>query len=912
MVEYLSFIMLHIQFDCVRCQSERTEIILELQKKPVLLTNRGYSCPLTEPVHFGKEYGNPLDIAMLLDVVDISWVVVDPCYLKHPVTQLEPSGLLKWRSFLLDLGVTDFVKVTCNEKNANIISEAAMIDSSINLTASYVRDWESPELVNLLSIFSSKGYRAKCMFLLEVLDKLWDDVYHSQALSFIISKSDGTKKPIVSSFMKCIQKFSWIPSTLDKELHQPESVFYDCEQVQSILGIKGPYACPQVNSKLLVKDIGFKVEVSIDDAVEVLRQWRVSGSPFVGCTAQMLKFYTFIANGIASSSLKVIQELISDRFHICSILSSCKHIDSVSGMFILAKEAYWQDPTGCVDRMNELINLRTPIQEENNILCPALAYVYPGLHDFFVNVCGVPSTPPICSYYQILVQLSAIALPSHVAHEVFCVMVRWASELKNGLLSLDQISELKDKLLKLENTVIPTEQDKWVSLHPSFGLLSWSDDDHLKKQFKHNDGISLIMFGDLSIEEKALLSGEVATFLRKLDVHPLSEVVSREAIFYGSEDNMDKVSLLNWVIPYAQRYLYQLHRDIYLELKQLGFEKINQLQVVIVSELFYKFTLKGHDCASKRRIECNCLLQGNVLYATRTTDAHSMYLELSRFFFKGSSDLHFANFLHMVTTMADSSSTSEQIEYFILHSQKIPKLPNEEPIWSLSSISNIADHKSSNTDLILSSDLEKVSTSKAAHCKAGSGTNWPPTSWKNAPNFHYSQTRNPANHALGRRGKAWAMGKWGFCRDHRKLEPGGFEHRSDMEVSDDLSVQRIAPTNPPKLLPRDRITWQFPNEQQLRRTGKLGEMIAFKYFSETLGSRCVSWVNEEIETGLPYDLLVGEKENLEYVEVKATSSANKDWFDITSREWSLQPRKGIHTALHMWLYWQQIKQESLF
>ncbi|KAG0447875.1 hypothetical protein HPP92_028130 [Vanilla planifolia] len=246
MVEYLSFIMLHIQFDCVRCQSERTEIILELQKKPVLLTNRGYSCPLTEPVHFGKEYGNPLDIAMLLDVVDVSWVVVDPCYLKHPVTQLVPSGLLKWR------------------------------------------DWESPELVHLLSIFSSKGYRAKCMFLLEVLDKLWDDVYHSQAISLIISKSDGTKKPIVSSFMKCIQKFSWIPSTLDKELHQPESVFYDCEQVQSILGIKGPYACPQVNSKLLVKDIGFKVEVSIDDAVEVLRQWRVSGSPFVGWLSSLL------------------------------------------------------------------------------------------------------------------------------------------------------------------------------------------------------------------------------------------------------------------------------------------------------------------------------------------------------------------------------------------------------------------------------------------------------------------------------------------------------------------------------------------------------------------------------------------------------------------------------------------------
>lgn len=85
--------------------------------------------------------------------------------------------------------------------------------------------------------------------------------------------------------------------------------------------------------------------------------------------------------------------------------------------------------------------------------------------------------------------------------------------------------------------------------------------------------------------------------------------MSREAIFSGAEENWDKLSLVNWVIPYAQRYIHKLHQDAYLKLKQLGFEKLTELQVVVVNKLFYKYTLQGRDCPSKLRFECNCLLQ---------------------------------------------------------------------------------------------------------------------------------------------------------------------------------------------------------------------------------------------------------------------------------------------------------------
>lgn len=67
--------------------------------------------------------------------------------------------------------------------------------------------------------------------------------------------------------------------------------------------------------------------------------------------------------------------------------------------------------------------------------------------------------------------------------------------------------------------------------------------------------------------------------------------------------------LINRILWYAQRYIYKLYPDIYLRLKQTGFEKLNQLQVVVVEKLFYKHFLKGCDATSNKRVECSCLLQ---------------------------------------------------------------------------------------------------------------------------------------------------------------------------------------------------------------------------------------------------------------------------------------------------------------
>lgn len=93
---------------------------------------------------------------------------------------------------------------------------------------------------------------------------------------------------------------------------------------------------------------------------------------------------------------------------------------------------------------------------------------------------------------------------------------------------------------------------------------------------------------------------------------------------------------------------------------------------------------------------------------------------------------------------------------------------------------------------------------------------------------------------------------------------------------------------------RDQFHTGTDRATLMQYTGKKGEEIAFRYYAAKYGKEAVvSWVNEQSETGLPYDLVIenrgGKKE---YIEVKATVSAAKDSFNLTVNEWQFANEKG--------------------
>lgn len=105
-------------------------------------------------------------------------------------------------------------------------------------------------------------------------------------------------------------------------------------------------------------------------------------------------------------------------------------------------------------------------------------------------------------------------------------------------------------------------------------------------------------------------------------VSGFGQVVTREAIYDGSGDCSFIYSLVNWVLPYAQRYVYNRHPDKYFQLKQSGFQNLKNLKIAVVQKLFYRNVIKKHEIMSKKKHECNCLLQvpnlNNVLFLMRS------------------------------------------------------------------------------------------------------------------------------------------------------------------------------------------------------------------------------------------------------------------------------------------------------
>ena len=79
-----------------------------------------------------------------------------------------------------------------------------------------------------------------------------------------------------------------------------------------------------------------------------------------------------------------------------------------------------------------------------------------------------------------------------------------------------------------------------------------------------------------------------------------------------------------------------------------------------------------------------------------------------------------------------------------------------------------------------------------------------------------------------------------------------------------------------------------------------------RLLQSTHPSAKVTWVNEEEEQGLPYDILVAEEPRLGqdankeplYVEVKSSTSLSKPLFEISLRELEFARRQGAAYSLY--------------
>ena len=133
---------------------------------------------------------------------------------------------------------------------------------------------------------------------------------------------------------------------------------------------------------------------------------------------------------MAASKQKILEEFHSWPFIFVPVVADSGHEDVVSGVFLSPKEVYWCDPIGSIDKIKDVY---LQFSSKNMVDCPiikTLCNIYPGLKRFFIDECGIFEYPPLCSYLQILKQLSAVALPSQASdfvslyYNILCYFLR--------------------------------------------------------------------------------------------------------------------------------------------------------------------------------------------------------------------------------------------------------------------------------------------------------------------------------------------------------------------------------------------------------------------------------------------------------------------------------------------------------
>ncbi|KAI4303899.1 hypothetical protein MLD38_039480 [Melastoma candidum] len=923
-IEYLCFVMVHLQSGCPSCLVEREYIMSTLRSRCFILTDHGFKFIMEVPIHFSEEYGCPVNAKKLISGLRMEWHMVDPSYLRHPSSQSLSCGPEKWRKFFQELGITDFVQVLPMEKSLDDVPDIndrqLLANGDVDASSIVVKDWESTELAYLLPLLSNSCCHENCKYLLKMLDKLWESDFSDKVFACCQPQSQGNGTSIRSSFVKTLRNARWVMSALDNDLHYPKDLFHDCDKVRMILGAYAPYAVPKVTSERLLHELGFKTTVCLNDVLVMLKLWGKSDLTFKASLAQMTRLYTFIWEEMASLPRRVVPELRGEKFVFYPTVFKCRSEDMVDGEFCSLDEVCWHDPTGAVEQIYELYSQRRIEDSPNYPAIKTLQNVYPGLHDFFVTGCGVLEVPPSHSYFPVLLQLSSTFLPSQAAKIVFQIFLKMNMGIESGAIQSSDILEVRNCLMKQEYAVLPTKQDKWVSLHPSFGIVCWCDDGNLMKEFRLLEGVNFVCFGQVINCEATRLNN--SKIMQKLGIPALSEVASREAIFHGTLQSSFEASLVDWALPYAQRYIYTMHSENYQELKQCCYRILKNLRVLVVEKLFYRNVIKSCNSISSKQHECSCILQGNALYVAKGSDTHAWFLELSRVWFDGNQDLHTANFLHMITVMARSGSSMEQIETFIMSSQKLKKLPDGDPEWALSTVRQYVESFQAASSSSFSLDANSVEFKSSSQ----NSPQLPSGEQNTSSEFYFNEDssfmtwiamRQPEH---GYDDKVEARNETAALTDNVggldtvswvRSDPASLPTSSNVETmpnepfslvdflsldghSVDLSLPDGGhPKNPSQFRWKEKLNNGISNPVQAQLTGRLGELVAFKYFMDKVSDKTVRWVNEHKETGLPYDLVIGDSEDdRQYIEVKATRSNRKDWFLISTKEWQFAVEKG--------------------
>eukprot|EP00850_Spirogloea_muscicola_P004410 SM000019S04954 [mRNA] locus=s19:180237:191954:+ [translate_table: standard] len=906
LLEQAAFCKRHFESACLSCSQAnpaRPTMRVQLGKAIVLVTTGGLARPCQQPVHFPRAWRNPVDARLIFkevsETIGLEWMEVNDRYLRLGVAADEDGGLTSWRAFFTSIGVTDFLQV-------QEVSDARVVD------------WTSNELDKVLDgLASAKASSSSYARLAEALDCLWDQCYARYAYK---AAKDSNNKYFLpeepSTFLQTLQNSCWLPCTIDGALCRPMNLVVRSPAIEHVLGPYAPYVACKIASTNFAACLRLQEQVTVSTALCTLRNLE-SRSSKGARIEQMSHLYQMLQRSIADGNCgEVIKEFLEARPFIFLPTARSMVLDRgllQCGRLLPSTSVFWKDATGLLDKLRRLLDSN---EAEGGECLVELANVYPDLQSFFLTEGRVGEGPSFEQCVAMLQCLSSLQVPNDALPQVLSVLEKWALEAP---MSQEELRRRRAILAEEHCKIFPTTDGRWTSLRVLKPAVIYAcDDANIAASFDLLPGVTLLQICSTGKKQP---EAAVLAFLEQLQVPLLSKVVHKEVITYGGKSR-DSVTqeLLAWTLPMLQRYMAFHHATRYCECQSgTGMQtKLNEFHCVMVDGLYVSMAMPtaAGPVQAIEPVSHSVLMHGTALYISEhaKNDTAAIWMEFTKLFLPNHKDRRqLVNFLRLLHLQCFSAlSSSKDLEKFVSLDQGIPLL-SEDLLWTLPASTDIHGlHKWQNTavkdvhpatDPFLNSSPTKCwpphDGQRAAHlCRAAEVRQLPACVEDElhgqALLWDSTGEKGPKIDALTTHDAAWCASYSGPLKD---ATAGSFRGPPRQVGCQELLLEVDHATQPKKVAAIEQLLQSkklrlpsFLNEmdeKQRKVTGRWGEEFVYKQLVAKHGPDNVQWMNEQVESGACFDLILKPEGGgaLHYVEVKSTSSDDKEWFEISPKEW---------------------------
>jgi len=794
----------------------------------------------------------------------------------------------KWRRFFLRLGASDLLivrkdpeteyyegmnyadnKVTKKQISKEEKEETIWNDCEWKKTdwrGYYIcDDWKSEDFdkfLQRLEELPKNDQTNLCTKLISLLDKNWNKfrkARHCQYYHRYSGQQGWWPGETPSTFLMTLRKATWCPTT-EKTLAKPSRAFLDKSNIRDILGDSVSYLAIHIKNEGFIKDLGLNTQANVNGVLNYLRTSAGQGDLKKD---DFKKIYSFLNKHFND------EDGIRRSFSIHPLI----YVPNNKKKFFTSQEVLWKD--------------LTDVFGENRAY---LEKHYPELKDFFVEKLRITEKPSPKEYADVLVDLGK---KEQIKEEDIPLVLKIYRELdyhlnpKNVDRSIAE-DDWWDEFIR-KSIFLTERRDFWRN----DGDIFINDNKELHDLFRDKEGVAFLFL------PKGFHPDKIRFLVRAARVRYLSSAIEITPIFAEAScsEHTELTNQIRDLIPYALRYLYWKENPEYEELKNSGFfEKVSDLTVYSVDELQVNYKVKISQWKSISAITGRrCILHQGRLYISKEIENRDyVALEFSKIFgeIKGLDSF-------MISTFEKQSPGKIEELFEVMNIEALPKAeirvlmkPHPPEIQKISEIP-----KAQERELVkhppepLEHEPETVEPEQPSDSESERMT----TKW--TPECHPDEAEISSEEYTPKEVQRQPATRTDEREVHvtPQSEPSPpSKETEEMEVLGKDSKNEIGRWGEEYVLLslREEKVKEYPDAA----AKDIEEGFVLEKDGKTLVR--ILWLNKYNDTGLGHDLELMENDTKYYIEVKSTKTEERDWFDISKRQWLFMHEKGDRFFIH--------------